>query len=154
MIRLPTLWQTTSLASSPRTPGDTDVQHFGRMVEYLKQLQEQLEPQSQHKPSLSGRILDSLTDQSFWVNLVGRDFPSANALTGSVERLLHVRAQASPHSHTQTTIANASTPTNTPAFLVTTSTDQPPPLVTPRLATRVPSQSSATQLTRPRSIGP
>lgn len=39
MTRLRTLWQCTRLASFPRTPGDNDIQHSGRLVEYLKQLQ-------------------------------------------------------------------------------------------------------------------
>jgi len=91
MSRLRTVWQSTSLLSFPRLPGESDVQHFGRLVEFLKQLQEPLGATYEHPLSLRDSFLDAINTEPYWADLVARNLPSVDALADVVELLLEAR---------------------------------------------------------------
>ncbi|OSX77236.1 hypothetical protein BU14_0154s0012 [Porphyra umbilicalis] len=91
MSRLRTTWQSTNILSFPRVPDETDVCHFGRLVEFLNQIQEQLGPLYQHRLSLRDRVLDAISTEPYWADLVARNLPDADALIDVVELLLEAR---------------------------------------------------------------
>lgn len=132
MTRLRTLWQDASLASFSRSAGDNDFQHFVRLVEYLKQLQEQLGPQHQHKLSLRDRVLDAVSEEPFWPELVARNLFTADALTDVIELLLQARTRAPPTPTTILTPAPAAPMTPTSAFSSSATQPLPPHLLTDR----------------------
>jgi len=99
MSRLRTIWQSTTMASFPRQPDETSVRHFGGLKEFLKHLQEQLGPLYQHRLSLRDRVLDTISTEPYWADLVARNVPDADALIDVVELLLearHARAVVDP----------------------------------------------------------
>jgi len=87
------------MASFPRQPDETSVRHFGGLKAFLKHRQELLGPLYQHRLSLRDRVLDTISTEPYWADLVARNVPDADALIDVVNLLLearHARAVVDP----------------------------------------------------------
>ena len=122
MSLLRTIWQSTSIRSFAREPPETDVQHFSRMMEFLKRLQEQLGHMYQHRLSLRDRVLDAISTQPFWANLIARNLPDADSLIDIFELLPEARHRLGP--------APAPPPNPAPTYLAAAVPPPDPPVLT------------------------
>ena len=91
MSHLRTVCLSTALRSFLRLPGESEFQKLGRLVEFIKHLQEQLGETYQRLLFLRNLFLDAFNKEPNWADLVARSLPSENALADVIELLLEAR---------------------------------------------------------------
>jgi len=90
------MWKRTTLRSFQRLLAKPAVTHFGRFIEFLKQLQEQVRLVYQHKLYLRDRVLDAVHEEPHWADPVSRSLPDPDTLVDVIEPLLEARHASEP----------------------------------------------------------
>jgi len=130
MSLLRTICQSTSIRSIAREPPETDVQHFSRMMEFLKRLQEQLGHMYQHRLSLRDRVLDAISTQPFWADPIARNLPDADSLIDIFELLPEARHRLGPAPAPPAARSPAPPPNPAPTYLASAVPPPDPPVLT------------------------